>query len=1016
MSMTAQVTPGAVPRAPATSIGRRALKFGVVGGTGVVVNLGILALLVESAGWHYLWASLVGIEVSTLTNWALNRSWTWRDRDRSIWSLLNYHVVTFVGMVTQWTVLFALATGAGMHYVLASMVGIAAATAWNFWANHTHTFTPYSPERRRRYRRVALYSVAFLIQLGLAMVLAHDWDTFVFQKSAEEFLQSGTTPYETGAQDPDYIYFGLGLPIQPLWYAYPPLPLLAMALTYWPAAWGLAGAPWAQRALIKLPFIAATLALAYAGRRFVDSAPGAKPDHGRRLERLLLFNPLFILVASVWGQFEALLLLLLVASFFALRNEQWARSGAFWGLAALVKIFPFYLAPLLVVHLVRRSGWVATRRFFGAAAATFGLVSLPFFVAHPAGFMNQVFFMHGARPPGRFSPIAYLYEMTREAGRHFPSVLPSDPAVAGALSYMSFVLTGTVLVALAFAYARRPANEANLVAYAGLSILAGILCTKVVGEQYTLLPIALLLVAMHHPQLDAATFNAKRASLFVWTLTIFMTVAAVFDAAHFLIFIPDDVAQALFGQGIPDVVFSLAASLGLTVFMLKIILGITVSTLLLIPFYHALRLLAAPIYQGFLSAARWLHQFHPAGHRVRHQYLAYALGFVVLLGILVPTAAIGGLGPKREGDPVTVGLEGAETLVFVSYRTDWYNPTLRPDVAAGAWAGIESTPEAGYYNTIAHKMQTDFHVVRGAGADAIVFQFHPAYENQAASAVLVAESMKVPYVVHVDLSHVDPSQAKISLVPDTAESARQLLDGPGLRFWSGLYNIRTSNDQLPIMFVSGLDRVAPTFSDGERQFVARQLEQRHDEDALRQTLQWGPGEALWNEAPASLDDLMADNEGAELWRDAYAAAEREWFRRAFAFLDSDAPDSMLGLIVDSTPPASLFSAAPVEIVATFGGAEYARAGERVSAIQHVEAPLDDADAFLSSWNDALERDPFAVWVAWNAFDEEDALEPTVEYGDALLDSMVHLVSTNPRFHGPHPDATAIPPVAEPPSA
>ncbi len=164
----ATATPSILPR---ISTPVRLLRFGVVGASGVLVNLGLLTLLVEVLRWHYLAAAALSIEASVLSNYLLNRSWTWADRHKTWWSLLSYHGVTAVGMLTQWLVLLLGVSLLQMHYLTASLGGIGAGTLWNYFANHHVTFAPYTPDRLRRHLRVAMYAVVVLLQLAIAVLL-----------------------------------------------------------------------------------------------------------------------------------------------------------------------------------------------------------------------------------------------------------------------------------------------------------------------------------------------------------------------------------------------------------------------------------------------------------------------------------------------------------------------------------------------------------------------------------------------------------------------------------------------------------------------------------------------------------------------------------------------------------------------------------------------------------------------------------------------------------------------------
>ena len=80
----------------------RFLRFCLVGGSGVVVNMGILALLVSVGGWSPVLAAPVATEAAILNNFAINDRWTFADRRGTYrWyeRLLRYNGITIGGLV-----------------------------------------------------------------------------------------------------------------------------------------------------------------------------------------------------------------------------------------------------------------------------------------------------------------------------------------------------------------------------------------------------------------------------------------------------------------------------------------------------------------------------------------------------------------------------------------------------------------------------------------------------------------------------------------------------------------------------------------------------------------------------------------------------------------------------------------------------------------------------------------------------------------------------------------------------
>ena len=148
-------------------------RFGLVGLSGVFVNLGALALL-SALGCLSTTASAVAIEVSILSNFALNDRWTFAERRvGSMGSrLARFQLVSLIGAVMQWGTfvlcgllfaLFDLSQGGWVSYepvwregglsaliasppslgawqYLAQLIGVGVAMSWNFLVNLTWTW------------------------------------------------------------------------------------------------------------------------------------------------------------------------------------------------------------------------------------------------------------------------------------------------------------------------------------------------------------------------------------------------------------------------------------------------------------------------------------------------------------------------------------------------------------------------------------------------------------------------------------------------------------------------------------------------------------------------------------------------------------------------------------------------------------------------------------------------------------------------------------------------------------
>ena len=119
------------------------MKFGIVGGSGVFVNMGFFFIFTRYAGMRIEFASPLAMEISILTNFFLNNAWTFRKRDTRVGfggRMLRYHLVTAVAGLVNYLTLLLLVNVIGMHDMLANLIGILLGTFINFFLNSMWTW------------------------------------------------------------------------------------------------------------------------------------------------------------------------------------------------------------------------------------------------------------------------------------------------------------------------------------------------------------------------------------------------------------------------------------------------------------------------------------------------------------------------------------------------------------------------------------------------------------------------------------------------------------------------------------------------------------------------------------------------------------------------------------------------------------------------------------------------------------------------------------------------------------
>lgn len=122
---------------------RRFIRFATVGASGVLVNLGFLALglwLFEGleAGKRESAASMLGIGVSILSNFFLNDIWTWGDRAKGSTAgdftrrLLSFFLSAGFAALVQFGIATLLREQLAFHVYVAQAAGIAVGTIINY--------------------------------------------------------------------------------------------------------------------------------------------------------------------------------------------------------------------------------------------------------------------------------------------------------------------------------------------------------------------------------------------------------------------------------------------------------------------------------------------------------------------------------------------------------------------------------------------------------------------------------------------------------------------------------------------------------------------------------------------------------------------------------------------------------------------------------------------------------------------------------------------------------------------
>jgi putative flippase GtrA len=130
---------GAAARRPASWW--QLIKFGLVGGSGYLVNLGVFALLSGNLGVHHLIAAVGAFGVAVSSNFFWNRHWTFAAGDgHAGFQAARFFAVSLAALLINLVVLEALVGGTSMGDLGAQAIAVAVAMPFNFLGNKLWTF------------------------------------------------------------------------------------------------------------------------------------------------------------------------------------------------------------------------------------------------------------------------------------------------------------------------------------------------------------------------------------------------------------------------------------------------------------------------------------------------------------------------------------------------------------------------------------------------------------------------------------------------------------------------------------------------------------------------------------------------------------------------------------------------------------------------------------------------------------------------------------------------------------
>ncbi|MCU0544610.1 MAG: glycosyltransferase [Oscillatoriaceae cyanobacterium Prado104] len=118
------------------------LRFGIVGFSGVFVNMAVLYVMREVFNLELTRSLIVAAELAIISNFLWNDLWTFGDisqqqpgKRQRFKRLLKFNTICLMGLILNVLLVNLMFNVLGINEYLANLIAIAAVTLWNFWIN-----------------------------------------------------------------------------------------------------------------------------------------------------------------------------------------------------------------------------------------------------------------------------------------------------------------------------------------------------------------------------------------------------------------------------------------------------------------------------------------------------------------------------------------------------------------------------------------------------------------------------------------------------------------------------------------------------------------------------------------------------------------------------------------------------------------------------------------------------------------------------------------------------------------
>jgi len=116
---------------------KQLIKFIIVGIIGVIINASLLYILTEYIHLYYIYAGIISIEISIISNFVWNNAWTFKNEHQRPLMIRFIYFQTFsiIGICIYVILLYIYTDIFHIYYLLSNFMTIPVTVLWNFGMN-----------------------------------------------------------------------------------------------------------------------------------------------------------------------------------------------------------------------------------------------------------------------------------------------------------------------------------------------------------------------------------------------------------------------------------------------------------------------------------------------------------------------------------------------------------------------------------------------------------------------------------------------------------------------------------------------------------------------------------------------------------------------------------------------------------------------------------------------------------------------------------------------------------------